>query len=441
MCDNLSLYKTYIPSPTLLSSTQSTTMTPQFYRMNNDDDQQHRPYMSIKRKFSDYEDNNSSLTTLEHVSTTFDCNNSDDEDDEDDDEGSSGDDETISDDESNNIDSITRVATPCTITQRRHSDTNHTSSSSLSYGTPIVKRRCTYSSMHDDEQKRSVLVESYRKLRGVKKPKLQVSLLICNLIKRLEKTFTKTPPPSRQQQQQQQQHVQYYQPRTTYRSSSSDSIYMSPSLPLSLVNDEIETTTMTPINQQYSPPHTSNYDSDNVLLPVGDIRSTPSMYHPSSTDAYWLAQSNFAIPVVSTSDDDVDVSLQGGGDYLDLSDNTLASSFSSCSSSSSSVSSPSSTSSELISSSTSISNDCCCSSTSSPTITKLLVDTNNNNNNNDYYVYHHHHHHQQQHLHLHHHAQIHSNQDLHSHHHSSLSEQAFFYHHNGNNTVDIITTA
>ncbi|CAF5058453.1 unnamed protein product, partial [Rotaria magnacalcarata] len=129
--------------------------------------------------YLDYEDNNPSLTTLEHVSTMYDCNNSDDDDeeeedgdddddddDDDDEEGSSGEDGTINDDESNNIDSITRVTTPCTITQRRHSDTNHTSSSSLSYGTPIVKRRCTYSSMHDDEQKRSVLVESYRKLRG-----------------------------------------------------------------------------------------------------------------------------------------------------------------------------------------------------------------------------------------------------------------------------------
>jgi len=369
----------------------------------------------------DYEDNNSSLTTPEHNSTTFNCDDDDDDDDEDE-EGSSDDDETISDDESNNIHSVT---TPCTITQRRHSDTIQTS-----YSSPIVKRRCTYSSMHDDEQKRSVLVESYRKLRGVKKPKLQVSLLICNLIKRLEKTFTKTPPLPRQQsppqQQQQQQHVQYYQHRTTYRSSSSDSIYMSTS---SLVNDEIETTTITPINQQYSPPHSSNYDSDKVLLPVGDLRSSHSMYHPSSTDAYWLAQSNFAIPVVSTSDDDdVDVSLQGGGDYLDLSDNTLASSFSSCTSSSSSVSSPSSSSSELIS------NDCCCSSPSSPTITKHLVDTNNNTND-DYYVYHHHHHH------LHHHSQLHSNQDLHSNHHLSTTEQAFFYHHNGTNNVDIITTA
>jgi hypothetical protein len=391
-------------------------------------------YIFFFEKFNlDYEDNNSSsLTTVEQNSTSFD---DDDDDDDEDEEGSSDDDETISDDESNNIHSITNVTTPCTITQRRHSDTIQTS-----YSSPIVKRRCTYSSMHDDEQKRSVLVESYRKLRGIKKPKLQVSLLICNLIKRLEKTFTKTPPlprqqsplPPQQQQQQQQQHVQYYQHRTTYRSSSSDSIYMSTSS--SLVNDEIETTTIAPINQQYSPPHSSNYDSDKVLLPVGDLRSSHSMYHPSSTDAYWLAQSNFAIPVVSTSDDDdVDVSLQGGGDYLDLSDNTLASSFSTCSSSSSSsVSSPSSSSSELIS------NDCCCSSsTSSPTITKHLVDTNNNSND-DYYVYHHHNHHH----HLHHHSQLHSNQDLHSNHHlSTTTEQAFFYHHNGTNNVDIITTA
>jgi hypothetical protein len=300
----------------------------------------------------------------------------------------------MNDNRSHNVHSTT---IPCTILQRRHSDTVPTS-----YGTPIVKRRCTYSSMHDDEQKRSVLVESYRKLRGVKKPKLQVSLLICNLIKRLEKTFTKSPPlrqspqPPQPQQQQQQQQVHYYQHhRTTYRSSSSDSIYMS-----TLVNDEIE-----PTNQQYSPPHSTNYDSDKVLSPVNDLRLSPSMYHPSSTDAYWLAQSNFAVPVVSTSDDDdVDVSLHGGGDYLDLSDNTLSSSFSSPSPSSPSTSS---------------SNDCCCSSTSSTTITKLLVDTNNNNNNNNdgYFIYHHHHHP------------------------SSPTGQTFFYPHNGNNTVDIITTA
>jgi hypothetical protein len=291
--------------------------------------------------------------------------------------------------------------------------------------------------MHDDEQKRSVLVESYRKLRGVKKPKLQVSLLICNLIKRLERTFTKPqslPPPP--QQSEQQQLVHYYQHRTTYRSSSSDSIYMSTSLPSSIVNDEIETTTLAPLNQQYSPPHSSNYDSDKVLIPSGDMRSSHSMYHPTTTDAYWLAQSNFAIPVVSTLDDDVDVSLQGGGDYLDLSDNTLASSFSSCSSSSSpSVSSSTSSSSELIS------NDCCCSTTSSSsspptTMTKLLVDTNNNTND-DYYMYHHHHQHHHHHPHHHHHHHHHSTQDLHS----TTNEQAFFYHHNGINTVDIITTA
>ncbi|CAF0791628.1 unnamed protein product [Rotaria sordida] len=397
MCDNLSLYKSFVPSTPILPQTESTTMNLQFFPA-YDEDNEHRSCMSVKRKLSAYEDNSSSITTLNHISTSLDCNNSDesdedenddnDNDDDDDDDGSSGDDETLSDDESHHVNSS---ITPCTIIQRRHSDTIHTS-----YGTPIVKRRCTYSSMHDDEQKRSVLVESYRKLRGVKKPKLQVSLLICNLIKRLEKTFTKTPPLRQQQQQQQQEHVQYYQHhRTTYRSSSSDSIYMSP-LSSTLVNDEIETT-----NQQYSSSHSSNYDSDKVLLPVNDLRSTSSMYHSSSTDAYWLAQSNFAVPVVSISDDDdVDVSLHGGGDYLDLSDNTLSSSFSSSSSSSS--------------------NDCCCSSTSSPTITKLLVDNNNNNNNNDgYFIYHHHHHH----------------------HTSSTTGQTFFYPHNGNNTVDIITTA
>ena len=44
MCDNLSLY----PSPT--------TLTPQFYPMDDDDDgggdTGHRPYPSVKRKFS-----------------------------------------------------------------------------------------------------------------------------------------------------------------------------------------------------------------------------------------------------------------------------------------------------------------------------------------------------------------------------------------------------
>ena len=295
---------------------------------------------------------------------------------------------------------------PGSIIQRRHSDTiPH------SYGTPIVKRRCTYSSMHDDEQKRSVLVESYRKLRGVKKPKLQVSLLICNLIKRLEKAFTKTASLD-QEHEQDQQHVQYYQyHRTTYRSTSSDSIYTSP-LSSSLVNDEADIT-----HQQYSPVHASTYDSDKVLLPVNDVRSSSSMYHPSSNDAYWLAQSNFAVPVVSSSDedDDVDVSLHGTGDYLDLSDHTLSSSFASCSSASSSSSS-----------SLPSSNDCSCSSTSSTTMTKLLVDTNNNTNTNEeYFVYHHHHHH------------LPTSSSS-----SATSGQTFFYHHEGNNnTVDIISTA
>lgn len=353
--------------------------------------------------FLDYEDTNSSLITFDHLPSSLnpnaDYDEDDDEEDEDDDDeeeevdddddededeeedASSGEDEIASDDESHQIQSRTPPTTPCTIIQRRHSDTVYTS-----YGTPIVKRRCTYSSMHDDEQKRSVLVESYRKLRGVKKPKLQVSLLICNLIKHLEKTFTKTPP---LRDEQDDEHVQYYQhPRTTYRSTSSDSIYMSP-----LVNDEIELT-----NQQYS---SSNYETDKVLLSVNDSRS--SIYHPSSADAYWLAQSNFAVPVVSTSDDDdVDVSLQGGGDYLDLSDNTLSSSFSSPSSSSST------------------STDCCCSSASTTT-SKLPVDTNNNHNHNDdYYIYHHHHHSSTT---------------------TATTGQTFFYSHNGTNTVDIITTA
>lgn len=309
---------------------------------------------------------------MNHLSRSFpidedDENEFDDDDDDDDDEGSSGDDETTSDDESHDVHSIT---TPSTISQRRHSDTLHSS-----YPTAIVKRRCTYSSIHDEEQKRSVLVESYRKLRSVKKPKLQVSLLICNLIKHLEKTFTKTPP-----FQQEQDHVQYYQPpppppppfhhhhhhRTTYRSSSSDSIYMSP-----LEND-----------QQYS---STNYSSEKLFSPMNDLRST--MYPSSSsstTDAYWLAQSNFAVPVVSTTDDDdnqIDESLHGDRNYLDLSDNTLSSN-----------------------------SDCSCTSTPS----KTLVDTNNNTNNDDYYLYHH------------------PSTSI------SESTSTFFYPHN---TVDLITTA
>ena len=261
--------------------------------------------------FLDYEDDTLSKSTLDHMSTSLDYVNSDESDEEDtdvegEDEDEDEDGSSSEDDESHHVNSKTMITTsPCTIIQRRHSDTIQSS-----YCTPIVKRRCTYSSMHDDEQKRSVLVESYRKLRSVKKPKLQVSLLICNLIKRLEKTFTKTPP----LRQEEQEHVQYYQShRTSYRSSSSDSLYMSP-LSSTLVNDEIETINQQ--RQQYSSSssssHSSTYDSDKVLLPPNDLRTSPSMYHPSTTDAYWLAQTNFAVPVVSMSDDDdVDVECTG----------------------------------------------------------------------------------------------------------------------------------
>ncbi len=48
MCDNLTLYKTYIPSSTSLS----TTITPpQFYPIDNNEDE-HRSNTSIKRKLS-----------------------------------------------------------------------------------------------------------------------------------------------------------------------------------------------------------------------------------------------------------------------------------------------------------------------------------------------------------------------------------------------------
>jgi len=48
MCDNISLYKTYIPSPT----TPSTTITPQFYPLDDDGGDEQRPYMNNKRKLS-----------------------------------------------------------------------------------------------------------------------------------------------------------------------------------------------------------------------------------------------------------------------------------------------------------------------------------------------------------------------------------------------------
>jgi hypothetical protein len=51
MCDNLSLYKSFVPSTTILPQHQSTTMNLQFFPIHDEDDE-HRPYMSIKRKLS-----------------------------------------------------------------------------------------------------------------------------------------------------------------------------------------------------------------------------------------------------------------------------------------------------------------------------------------------------------------------------------------------------
>lgn len=55
MCDNLSLYKSFVPSNTILPQNQSTTMTSQFFPIHdedNDDDNEHRQYISVKRKLS-----------------------------------------------------------------------------------------------------------------------------------------------------------------------------------------------------------------------------------------------------------------------------------------------------------------------------------------------------------------------------------------------------
>lgn len=385
----------------------------------------HNNFDSFRLFFQEYETDSASINT---ISLPSNCNDSDDDDeeegdDEEEDEGEDDeeDDEEDEDEDEDTTDHVHSKVTvnsllsstigsggggsgggggpACPILQRRHSDTSHTS-----YGTAIVKRRCTYSSMHDEEEKRSVLVESYRKLRGIKKPKLQVSLLICNLIKHLEKTFTKTAPLSQENEFQSNtvEHLQYYpHHRTNYRSNSSDSLYMSP--PLS--SDDLDLTT-----QQYS---SSHYDSDKVLLSsVNDLRSTTSstpMYHPSATDSYWLAQTNYAVPVVSSSEDDDDVDIafhSGGGDYLDLSDNTLSSSLTT-------------TSTSTTSSTSSTSNDCCSTSTTSNTMNKLLVDTNNNPTD-DYFLY----------------QQTHQHQST-----NSINAQTFFYHQNGTNSMDIITTA
>jgi hypothetical protein len=51
MCDNLSVYKSFVPSTTMLPQSQSTTMNSQFFPMHDEDDE-HRPYISVKRKLS-----------------------------------------------------------------------------------------------------------------------------------------------------------------------------------------------------------------------------------------------------------------------------------------------------------------------------------------------------------------------------------------------------
>jgi hypothetical protein len=48
MCDNLSLYK----STTMLPQNQSTTMNAHFFPIHNEDDDDDRPYISVKRKLS-----------------------------------------------------------------------------------------------------------------------------------------------------------------------------------------------------------------------------------------------------------------------------------------------------------------------------------------------------------------------------------------------------
>ncbi|CAF0721609.1 unnamed protein product [Didymodactylos carnosus] len=349
-----------------------------------------------------------------------------------------------------------------TITTRRHSDTIVAASKAVSSTTtPIVKRRYTYSTMHDDEQKRTVLLESYRKLRGIKKPKLHVSLMICNLIKCLEKTFKtpsssttttsmshscsntsltttttalstntypmRTPPQhygltSTHDQQYSSSHLHHS--RTSFRSSSSDSIspqlldfndimYSSSSnvTSNSLINDSISdiidnnncpytsetkthlndyiNETYTPFHHHYSysPPLISSTQycavsssasslppqlQQSITIAPSIITSTPnakdillSTYYDVvppilvtentnsncelndntgvssticsstscvtshyNTDTFWttldsLQQSNFAIPASIVSEDEL-IAPHGGGEYIDISGNTLS---------------------------------------------------------------------------------------------------------------------
>jgi hypothetical protein len=51
MCDNLSLYKSFIPSTTILPQNQSITTNSQLFPV-HDNDNEHRPYISVKRKLS-----------------------------------------------------------------------------------------------------------------------------------------------------------------------------------------------------------------------------------------------------------------------------------------------------------------------------------------------------------------------------------------------------
>ena len=51
MCDNLTLYKTFVPSPTMHPQIHLTTMNSHFFPM-YDEDNEHRPYLNVKRKLS-----------------------------------------------------------------------------------------------------------------------------------------------------------------------------------------------------------------------------------------------------------------------------------------------------------------------------------------------------------------------------------------------------
>lgn len=50
MCDNLSLYKSFVPSTSILPQTESTAMNSHFFPAYDDDE--HRLYTSAKRKLS-----------------------------------------------------------------------------------------------------------------------------------------------------------------------------------------------------------------------------------------------------------------------------------------------------------------------------------------------------------------------------------------------------